>query len=108
MLLQQQIPTPDSFFWYTVTIILGAALVGLVVWIVNRYLSNQEKWQKKVDERYIAINKELTDSKRVLALHSQTLEFHSKSLELKDNEVQKSFAVTEQMIATLKYLRGES
>jgi len=48
MILQElaQIPTPDMFFWYSLSIVLSASLI----WVVNRYVNRTDKmFQQLID-----------------------------------------------------------
>jgi uncharacterized membrane-anchored protein YhcB (DUF1043 family) len=68
---------PDGYFWYTLSMLLA----GVIVWVVIRYLNQQQQFYKKVearfeknDEKFDKINIEVLDSKKNLALHGQALE----------------------------------
>lgn len=98
--LLAQIPSPDAYFWYTITVLLAGALI----WIIARFLNHLKDWMKASDKKHNELTLEILENKKNLALHNQILEQHSKSLERKDLETGKVMKLAEEMIAKLQFL----
>jgi hypothetical protein len=65
MILQElaQIPTPDMFFWYSLSIVLSASLI----WVVNRYVNRTDKmFQQLIDA--------VTELKVMIKVHESEIE----------------------------------
>ena len=76
MILQElaQIPTPDMFFWYTLSIVLA----GSLVWVVNRYVNRTDKmFQSLIDM--------VNELRIIIKVHESEIKNHESDIQsLKD------------------------
>lgn len=96
-------PSPDLIFYYTMTLILGIALVGMITWSVNRYISATKLMIDEIRTNMSELKDSHIAMSRVVTGHEEkhkSAEVAQQRIERHSETIMKEFNATLQKIDT--------
>lgn len=76
-----QNPAPDGWFYYAVTLGMGASMVGGLAWIISRYLAKQDVYHAKIDVFMDSIQRTVHDLTAIAKVHEEKHKQHESDIE---------------------------